>query len=113
LKNSRDIALRSWGTFSLFALLTLMVFGRILYIQIAQAGKWKTHAAKIEQRIQDIEPARGQIYSSDGNLLATSVPVYNLYWDSQADGINQEYFKKEIDSLAIKLSQILRGGSPE
>lgn len=112
MKNSSDIALRSWGVFTLFALLTLMVFGRVLYIQIAQADKWKSYAEKIEQRIQEIEPARGQIYSSDGNLLATSVPVYNLYWDSQAEGIRDDVFTQELDSLCIELSRTLGVRSP-
>lgn len=89
-----------------------MVFGRVLYIQIAQADKWKSHAEKIEQRIQGIEPIRGQIYSTDGNLLATSVPVYNLYWDSQAEGIDRETFNKELDSLCIELSRTLGVKSP-
>lgn len=113
MKNSSDIALRSWGVFALFALLTLMVFGRVLYIQIGQADKWSTFAEKIEQRIQEIEPIRGQIYSTDGNLLATSVPVYNLYWDSQAEGIDREVFDQELDSLTIELSRTLGVKSPK
>lgn len=98
--------------FALFALLTLVVFGRILYIQIAQAERWKTFAGKIEQRIQEIEPARGQIYSTDGSLLATSVPVYNLYWDSQAEGLKEEIFHRDLDSLCMGLSRILGVHAP-
>ncbi len=107
MKNSSEIALRSWGIFALFALLTVMIFAKILYIQIAQADRWKTHAAGLEQRIQDIEPTRGQIFSSDGRLLATSVPVYDLYWDSKAEGIQRDAFDRELDSLCLGLARIL------
>ncbi len=85
----------------------MAVFGRILFIQIAQADKWKSHAAKIEQRIQDIEPSRGQIYSTDGSLLATSVPVYNLYWDSKAEGIDEAVFRSKLDSVCNGFSRII------
>lgn len=107
MKNNHDIALRTWWVFALFAALAVAVFVRILYIQIAQADRWKEYAAKIEQRIQDITPTRGQIYSADGSLLATSVPVYNLYWDSKAEGLKQEYLDRELDSLCIGLARVL------
>ena len=29
-----------------------------------------------------LEPSRGNIYSADGNILATSVPRYDLHWDA-------------------------------
>ena len=29
-----------------------------------------------------LEPSRGNIYASDGNILATSIPRYELHWDS-------------------------------
>lgn len=93
--------------FALFAVLAVAVFVRILYVQIAQADRWKEYAVKIEQRIQDITPARGQIYSTDGSLLATSVPIYNLYWDSKAEGLKQDYLNQELDSLCMGLSRIL------
>ena len=107
MKNNRDIALRTWWVFALFAVLAVAVFVRILYVQIAQADRWKEYAVKIEQRIQDITPARGQIYSTDGSLLATSVPIYNLYWDSKAEGLKQDYLNQELDSLCMGLSRIL------
>ncbi len=93
--------------FALFTLLALAVFVRILYIQIAQAEKWREHAGKIEQRIQDIEPVRGQIYSTDGSLLATSVPVYHLYWDSKAEGLKEADLRASIDSLTTGFARIL------
>ena len=49
-----------------------------------------------------LEPSRGNIYASDGNILATSIPRYELHWDSDT---TEDYLfetKKKIlaDSIA-------------
>ncbi|MCH2197576.1 MAG: transpeptidase family protein [Flavobacteriales bacterium] len=98
--------------FIAFALLAFAIFGKILWIQFAQADQWAQHAQSIEQRTQDIEPTRGQIYSTDGSLLATSVPVYNLYWDSKATGIDSITFVTELDSLCLQLSEKFQDRTP-
>lgn len=53
----------------------------------------------------NVEAVRGNIYSSDGSLLATSVPEYELRMDLFAGGIEKdETFYEKIDSLSYKLS---------
>ncbi|MDQ7947648.1 MAG: penicillin-binding protein, partial [Pedobacter sp.] len=52
-----------------------------------------------------IDAARGNIYSNDGSLLATSVPEYELRMDMIAGGIaKDDLFDSKVDSLAMKLS---------
>lgn len=53
-----------------------------------------------------IEAARGNIFSSDMSLLATSVPEYELRMDMLAPGISDSHvFNEKVDSLAMKLSR--------
>ena len=71
-----------------------------------------------------IYPSRGNIYSSDGKLMATSVPRYYLYIDFKADCFTQGskkwnskdtllYSKQNgIDSLAFYLSRKFKDRSP-
>ena len=49
-----------------------------------------------------LEPSRGNIYASDGNILATSIPRYELHWDSDiTDDYLFETKKKTLaDSIA-------------
>lgn len=49
-----------------------------------------------------LEPSRGNIYASDGNILATSIPRYELHWDSvTTDDYLFETKKKTLaDSIA-------------
>jgi cell division protein FtsI (penicillin-binding protein 3) len=103
LKNKNEIANRTWIVFAFICVIGLAIFGKIIYIQTAEASKWEERAQRYEQQVRDIEPTRGQIYSSDGSLLATSVPVYDVYWDSKSSAIDQEVFLAELDSLCIDL----------
>jgi cell division protein FtsI (penicillin-binding protein 3) len=52
-----------------------------------------------------VEAARGNIYSVDGSLLATSVPEYEIRMDMLAGGIEKDdVFFEKVDSLAAQLS---------
>ncbi len=55
---------------------------------------------------QTVEAARGNIFSSDMSLLATSVPEYELHMDMLAAGIaDDDTFNEKVDSLGMKLSR--------
>lgn len=49
-----------------------------------------------------LEPSRGNIYASDGNILATSIPRYELHWDSVTtdDHLFETKKKTLADSIA-------------
>jgi cell division protein FtsI (penicillin-binding protein 3) len=54
----------------------------------------------------NIEAERGNIFASDGSLLATSVPEYELHMDMLAGGIaDDNVFQEKVDSLALCLSK--------
>lgn len=58
-----------------------------------------------------IEPERGDIYSSDGKILATSVYSYEVRWDAQSPS-NLVYESKKYQ-LAKKLGKLLSKNSEE
>ena len=53
---------------------------------------------------------RGQILSSDGSLLATSVPEYEIRWDSKA-GYDKEEYRVKVDSMALCFSRLFHDKS--
>ncbi|GAA4328079.1 penicillin-binding protein [Mucilaginibacter gynuensis] len=56
-------------------------------------------------RYVDVEASRGNIFSVDGSLLATSVPEYELRMDMLAGGIEDDkIFYEKVDSLGAKLA---------
>ncbi|MFT4779917.1 MAG: cell division protein FtsI (penicillin-binding protein 3) [Flavobacteriales bacterium] len=103
MKNKSEIASRTWIVFALITFVAVAIFVKIIWIQTVDSAKWAEFVKAKQEEIKDIEPTRGQIFSTDGSLLATSVPIYNLYWDSQAN-INPELFAAKLDSLCLNLS---------
>lgn len=107
MKNEREFSNRTWLTFGLFVVLGLAVFGRILWIQGAEHEQWTAVGERFESSVQSIAPARGQIYASNGSVLATSVPVFEVRWDSKSEAIDWDVFDRELNDLSNGLSEVL------
>jgi len=85
---------------------SLLVIGKIIYFQFFYDKEKIKEAIKSTRVYSTIEPNRGDIYSSDGKLLATSVAYFEAGIDPNCDALTQEVFDKNIDSLTLCLSQI-------
>jgi cell division protein FtsI (penicillin-binding protein 3) len=53
-----------------------------------------------------IEADRGNIYTEDGKLLATSLPVFEVRMDMMAQGLTNELFNDNVRQLADELSRL-------
>lgn len=77
---------------------------------------WEQIAEKQKRPDRMVLPGRGNIYSHDGKLMATSVPRYHLYIDFKADGFLLDTFlysqKNGVDSLSFYLSRKLKDKTP-
>ncbi len=99
--------MRVYLSFGLILLFAAAVVIQLFRVQFVQGDKWKAMAAKLSTRYQTVEAARGNIFSVDMSLLATSVPEYELHMDVLAPGIiDDKIFNEKIDSLGLKLSQM-------
>lgn len=65
--------------------------------------KWAKMAEEIDLDYRTIKATRGNIYSDNGSLLATSLPSYKVAFDPTI--ASQEIYKNGIDSLAYLLSR--------
>jgi cell division protein FtsI (penicillin-binding protein 3) len=90
----------------------LLVVTRIVYLQVVEHDKWIS-SNNITPKDITIEPDRGDILAHDGRLLATSVPYYEVRWDTHCDALTNSIFNKHIDSLALGLSSIFRDKSAQ
>lgn len=107
-----NILLRVYLAFGLIVLFALAVFVRLIDVQFRQGHKWVAMADSLSTKEFDIEATRGNIYSVDGSLLATSVPEYELRMDMFAGGIQDDkIFNSKVDSLAMKLSAFFKDKS--
>lgn len=95
-------------------LLGTAVLGRALYIQQIEGEKWISLAGKQHLKYVDVSAERGSIYSEDGNLLSTSIPVFDVYVDLMADGLREKQGKRfhdNLDSLCYNLSNLFQDKS--
>lgn len=107
-----NILLRVYLAFGLIVLFALAVLLRLGQVQFAQGAKWKDMADSLSTKEFDIEAAKGNIYSNDGSLLATSIPEYELRMDMFAGGIaDNKIFYGKVDSLAMKLASFFKDKS--
>src|SRR3954468_4693742 len=102
-----NILLRVYIAFGLILLFAAAVIAQLYNVQVIQGEKWKKMAASLSTKYENIEAVRGNIYSYDGSLLATSVPEYELRMDMIAGKIEDDKtFYSKVDSLAAALSTL-------
>jgi cell division protein FtsI (penicillin-binding protein 3) len=102
-----NILLRVYLAFGLIMLFAGAVIVQLYRVQFVQGDKWRAMAKTLSTHYQTVEAARGNIFSNDMSLLATSVPEYELHIDMLAGGIeDDDVFNGKVDSLALKLSQL-------
>ena len=105
----KDILWRVYLSFLGIVVLGMFVLGRVIFIQRAQGAFWRGMSDSLHIVSRPIEPDRGTIYSEDGNMLSTSIPVFNIYVDFGADGLrekNGKRFKENLDSLSYSLANL-------
>ena len=87
--------------FLLFGLVTPAALGLVYYtvkIGVLEGEQWRRMGVNNYIVEKDIEAERGNILASDGSLLATDVPIFDLYWDPLTP--TEEDFLTNVDSLA-------------
>ena len=111
----KDILWRVYLCFLLIIALGVAVLGKTFYLQTMEGKHWKSMGDSMHLKYMPIEAQRGSIYSEDGNILSTSVPVFDIYIDFGAEGLREKNgfrFKDNLDSLTICLSQLFKDKTP-
>lgn len=105
----KDILWRVYLCFIGIILLGAIVLGRAIYIQQVEGAYWKSMGDSLHLKYVPLGAERGTIYSEDGNMLSTSIPIFDVYVDFGADGLrekNGKRFKDNIDSLSYCMASL-------
>ena len=90
-----------------FGVVIFAVFYRIIIISFVEGDSWrKLGELQVRPNIK-VSAARGNIYSSDHQLMATTEYRYRLYMDFWADGLKVDTLNKYVDDLSVELSKML------
>ena len=104
--------MRVYLAFGLMVFGALAVFAKLLHLQYVDGNKWRTIADSLTIQERVVEAARGNIYSVDGSLLATSVPEYEIRFDAMSIPLEySEVFNNKVDSLASRLAGFFKDKS--
>jgi cell division protein FtsI (penicillin-binding protein 3) len=76
-----EILLRVRIAFVGLVLLATAIVLRLLYVQIGLGSYWKEQQRRFATELKAVKATRGNIFASDGSLLATSIPRYRLALD--------------------------------
>ncbi len=97
----------------LFTLIGILILGKAAYIMFMQRDQWKALSERFVKENVVVKPTRGNIFSADGQLLATSLPEYKIYMDYvvvESDSARQVKIQAERDSLLrVKMDSICIG----
>jgi cell division protein FtsI (penicillin-binding protein 3) len=110
----KDILWRVYLCFLGIIVMGIIILGRAIYIQRVQGTYWKSISNTEHLKYIDVNAERGSIYSEDMNMLSTSIPVFDVYVDFDADGLrekNGKRFYDNLDSLSISLSALFKDAS--
>lgn len=105
----KDILWRVYLCFLSMIVLGVMVLGRAFYIQRVEGNFWRGMGDSLHLKYLPINAERGSIYSEDGNMLSTSVPIFDVYVDFGAEGLREKEgkrFKDNIDSLSMSMADL-------
>ena len=107
MENNKAVILYRIGVvYIVVILIAVLIIGRVLFIQFGEGNEWKLKSEKLNLRYDNIEAMRGNILSSDGSLLATSVPIFEVRMDVASENITKNIFTENVDTLALRLSQL-------
>ncbi|MBA1340633.1 MAG: hypothetical protein C5S40_00665 [ANME-2 cluster archaeon] len=102
----KDILWRVYLVYLGILLMALAIIAKAIYIQVSEGKDLIAKSEQQELRFFSIEANRGNIYDVSGNLLATSVPIFEIRMDVASDLISDKLFKDKLDSLALSLSKL-------
>ncbi|HNS17626.1 MAG TPA: penicillin-binding protein [Bacteroidales bacterium] len=104
----KDILWRVILLYTLVFLVAVAIIAKVIIIQFPQGKEWKEKAIEEKVRFESVEAQRGNIYDCQGNLLASSIPIFDLRMDAASPEIRDDYFHAHIDSLAWYLSDLFK-----
>ena len=89
------------GGFFLFAIAVLV---KLVGIQMVDGDKYRKLAMDRTEKVFTIAPKRGNLYSDDGSLLATSVSRYTIRFDAVT--VRTKDFEEHVKALSDSLAKM-------
>lgn len=77
-----------------------LIFARTIKISVLEGEKWRSKGESLYLKEVPLEAERGNILATDGSILATSMPFFDISFDPNSSAIDSAVWNQNIDSLA-------------
>lgn len=105
----KSIVLRVRIAFLLIFLFSMAIIVKLVMVQVVDGPRWRKLAQENLLQYRKVKATRGNIFSDNGSLLATSLPFYKIAMDPTIP--ERDVYKGGIDSLAMLLSRYFKDKS--
>lgn len=102
----KNILTRLYVVAGCLFIFALAVVVKLVSIQMVHGDKYKELALKRTEKMFTIAPNRGNLYSDDGSLLATSVSRFSIRFDAVT--VKNSDFEGQVRPLSEALSEVLK-----
>ncbi len=93
----------------LMLIFSIGIFYKLFQIQFIDGDKYRKIAEDKTIKNFIAKPIRGNLYSNDGSILATTISKYDIYIDTKI--ISEKIFQTELSSLCEKISKFKKTSS--
>ena len=107
--SEKNILTRLYVVAGFLFLFAVAVVVKLVTIQVVDGDRYREMAMDRTEKMFTIEPGRGNLYSDDGSLLATSVSRYTIRFDAVT--VENAVFEENVRPLSKALSG-LTGKTP-
>ncbi|MAW08894.1 MAG: penicillin-binding protein [Flavobacteriaceae bacterium TMED200] len=101
----KKIMFRYYISLIFIVFFAFILIAKLLYIQVKEGDYYRSISKNNTIKNFILEPSRGNIYSDDSSLLATTTPRYEIRWDSKVP--SESNFQEKKINLSKGLSRIL------
>ncbi len=108
MENKKDILSRTYLVYIFLCVFALSILYKMCIIQFKEGAEWKAKAEAFNTQVHEIQAVRGNIFDINGNLLATSLPYYEVAVDINAPSIDKKLFEAKVDSLGTMIADLFK-----
>ena len=101
-----DIIWRVWVIGISLAIFGMVIFGRAGITQYKYGDELIAESDSLEVTVEVIPAQRGNLLTSDGRLLSTTVKLYSLHMDFKIEGVQGEEFIRLLPELCDSLASV-------
>ncbi|HFC00545.1 MAG TPA: peptidoglycan glycosyltransferase, partial [Phaeodactylibacter sp.] len=99
-QTKNEVLYRVYIVLGMVVIFAGFIFYFAVKINVIEGKKWRKEGEK-HTKFYTVKASRGNIMTEDGSLLASSLPFFDIYFDTQTP--SDEEFNLNVDSLALGL----------